>query len=155
MIVVADTSPLNYLILIGDILQKLYGRVLIPPAVAAELLLPGAPPSVAAWMRQPPAWLEIRSARGVGPIELDPGEAAAIALAEELQANQIIIDEDLGRLEAKRRGIPVIGTIGVLREAHRQGYLDIHNAFDRLKATNFHISPLILSRTLKDLAESI
>jgi len=129
--------------------------VLIPPAVEAELLLPGAPASVRAWTQQPPVWLEVRSPTGEIIIELDPGEAAAIALAEELQADQIIVDEDLGRQEARRRGIPVIGTVGVLRDAHRQGYLDIRIAFDRLKTTNFHISPLVLAKTLSDLVEPI
>jgi predicted nucleic acid-binding protein len=54
MIVVADTSPLNYLILIeeADVLRKLYGRILIPPAVQVELLQPGAPAAVMAWMQK-------------------------------------------------------------------------------------------------------
>jgi len=157
MIVVADTSPLNYLILIEeiDVLRKLYGRILIPPAVRNELLQPGTPPSVIEWMRNPPSWLEVQSPVATTiefSVPLDPGETAAIALAEELQAHQIILDEDLGRQEAIRRGLSVIGTIGILRDAHRQGYLDIRKAFARLTETNFHISPFILTKTLKDLA---
>jgi predicted nucleic acid-binding protein len=152
MIVVADTSPLNYLILIeeADVLRKLYGRVLIPPAVQVELLQTGAPPAVVAWMQRPPDWLEVRSPTTSITVQLDPGEAAAIALAEELHAGQIILDEDIGRQEALRRGLFVIGTVGILRDAHRQGYLDIRTALDRLKATNFHISPSILAKTLSD-----
>lgn len=53
MIVVADTSPLNYLILIGEanLLYELYGRVLIPEAVFSELAHPIAPPAVVDWIR--------------------------------------------------------------------------------------------------------
>jgi len=82
MIVVADTSPLNYLILIHEIeiLCKLYGRVLIPPAVQAELLHPHSPSVVSSWMQNPPTWLEVRSPTVTFAMELDACEAAAIAL---------------------------------------------------------------------------
>jgi hypothetical protein len=63
MIVVADTSPINYLLLIKeiDILPKMYGTVVIPRAVQEELLRPVAPEIVRAWIGGAPAWLEIRS----------------------------------------------------------------------------------------------
>jgi predicted nucleic acid-binding protein len=62
MIVVADTSPINYLILIEeiDILTKMYGKVAIPPAVRDELLRRSAPEMVRSWMGQLPSWLEVR-----------------------------------------------------------------------------------------------
>ena len=80
MIVVADTSPLNYLILIGqaDLLYRLYGRVLIPQAVLSELQDPGAPSAIASWLKQCPPWLEIcQVAIGREEIseKLDVGEA--------------------------------------------------------------------------------
>jgi predicted nucleic acid-binding protein len=83
MIVVADTSPINYLILIEEIevLAKLYSRVAIPPAVRDELLHPRTPQSVKTWIEQPPIWLEVRSP-SVEPMQmsvrLDPGETAAM-----------------------------------------------------------------------------
>jgi len=60
MIVIADTSPLHYLIRLGhaDLLREIYGRVLVPPAVLMERKHPEAPPEVRAWACQPPAWLE-------------------------------------------------------------------------------------------------
>lgn len=63
MIVVADTSPLHYLILIEHthVLPALYGRVLIPPAVSAELDQQRTPPPVRAWLARKPSWLEIRA----------------------------------------------------------------------------------------------
>ena len=62
MIVVADAGPLHYLILIGaaDVLATLYARVLVPQAVASELLQTNTPATVREWMTRPPAWCEIR-----------------------------------------------------------------------------------------------
>jgi len=88
MIVVADTSPLNYLVLIGeaDLLYQLYGRVLIPQAVLSELQDPGAPSAVVGWVKSRPAWLEVRQVivrSEESSEELDVGESEAMALAEE------------------------------------------------------------------------
>jgi len=157
MIVVADTTPVNYLILIGeiDVLPKLYGRVVIPHAVQEEWIRSRAPASVRAWIEQPPRWLEILSPAPFvdsALAKLDAGEREAIALAEQLlfssDAIQLIVDELHGRREAERRGLPVIGTIGVLREAAEEGLLDLRSAIDRLRQTSFHISPAILTRLL-------
>lgn len=156
MIVVADTTPVNYLILIGevDVLAKLYGRVVIPQAVRNELMCSRAPASVRAWIESPPTWLEILSPAPVSDIalaKLDAGERDAIALAEELSADQLIVDELLGRREAERRGLSIIGTVGVLREAAEEGLLDLRAAVERLRQTSFHISPAILASLLHDL----
>lgn len=157
MIVVADTTPVNYLILIGeiDVLAKLYGRVVIPQAVHEELTRSRAPASVRAWIETPPAWLEILSPATVSDIalaKLDAGERDAIALAEELFADQLIVDELLARREAERRGLSIIGTVGVLREAAEEGLLDLRAAVERLRQTSFHISPAILASLLNDLS---
>ena len=68
MIVVSDTSPLNYLTLIGadQVLPSLFGRVLAPPEVLAEMQHAKAPPQVSAWALRPPAWLEVCSPREIG-----------------------------------------------------------------------------------------
>jgi predicted nucleic acid-binding protein len=60
-VVVADTGPINYLVLIGrsEILPALFERGLIPSAVRDELLRPEAPEAVRNWMNAPPAWLEL------------------------------------------------------------------------------------------------
>jgi hypothetical protein len=78
MIVVADTTPLHYLILIqlDDLLPRLFGRVLIPPAVLAELQHPETPDPVRQWFAQPPAWLQVLppTVRPDGGLDyLDPG----------------------------------------------------------------------------------
>lgn len=89
MVVVADTSPVNYLVLIAqiDILPRLYTRILIPPAVLAELNHPLAPTPVREWARNAPTWLEVLTPQGslVLP-KLDLGETQAITLAIEVHA---------------------------------------------------------------------
>jgi predicted nucleic acid-binding protein len=66
MIVVSDTSPLCYLLLINlvDLLPQLYGQVVIPESVCSELLNSDAPEAVRSWMAQPPSWLEIQTVAG-------------------------------------------------------------------------------------------
>jgi predicted nucleic acid-binding protein len=155
MIAVADTSPINYLILIGEIeiLTKIYGRVVIPNAVREELQRLSAPEVVRNWTKQPPAWLEVRTpakSPDSSMSTLDPGERDAIILAEELGADQLIVDDRQGRREAEKRGIAVIGTLGVLREAGSVGHIDLRTALSRLEETSFHIAPEIIERLLKD-----
>jgi hypothetical protein len=65
MLVVADTSPLNYLVLIqhDSLLPALYERVMVPPAVLADLQQPRTPPTVRIWVAAPPAWLAVQRPR--------------------------------------------------------------------------------------------
>ena len=155
MIVVADTSPLNYLILIEEveILAKIYGRVIVPHSVRGELLSPSAPESVRRWIDRSPAWLEIQSPT-IPPdpslLSLDPGERDAITLATQVGVDLLIIDDRQGRQEAQKRGLEVIGTLGVLREAAILGLLDLRAAVMRLESTSFHIAPEVLARLLGD-----
>lgn len=156
MIVVADTSPINYLVLIEeiDVLAKMYGRVVIPPAVRDELLRPSAPGIVRGWIGQMPSWLEVHApanAPDASLAEFDPGERDAILLAGELGADQLIVDDRQGRRAAESRGIPVMGTLGVLREAAAHGLVNLPRAVERLQRTSFYIAPEILARLLRDL----
>lgn len=129
MVVVADTSPINYLILIAEIevLSSLYGQIVIPEEVLAELVDLDAPPAVREWMEQRPPWVEIRSAPGPDHSlsELDAGEAAAISLAGTEADVLLLIDEMAGRVQASRRGIPNTGTLGVLRRAAIEKLIDL------------------------------
>ena len=126
MIVIADASPLNYLIIVGEseILPKLFGRVLIPAGVFRELQRDRTPTDVRKWISKPPAWLEVRTVQKSKPAELDylgAGEREAIWLAEELHADWLILDDYAGRQEAVRRHLPVMGTLRVLDEAAAPG----------------------------------
>jgi predicted nucleic acid-binding protein len=150
MIVVADTSPLNYLILVGEaeLLHQLYGRVLIPQGVLSELEDPGAPSAVVEWTERRPAWLEVRKVtvrlKGASE-ELDLGEKEAIALAEEYRPHVLLLmDEDAGRREARRRNLRTTGTLGVLDDAAERGLVDLAVAIQRLRSTNFRASDSLL-----------
>jgi predicted nucleic acid-binding protein len=110
MIVVADTSPINYLITIGeiDVLASLYGTVIIPPAVRDELSRDRAPEAVRRWISRSPAWLSVRTPAlppdaGLLAADLDAGEFEAILVAQELGVADLIIDDWMGRKEAERR----------------------------------------------------
>jgi len=153
MIVVADTTPINYLILIREIhlLEQLYGRIVLPSAVRDELLHPRAPEAVRAWITQPPAWVEILVPTVIpdfAPVKLDKGEREAIALALELSADAMIIDEMRGRREAERRGFTVIATLGVLEEAAGEGLVDLRLAVECLRRTSFYVSDAVVAELL-------
>jgi len=113
MIIVSDTAPLNYLVLIGEIeiLEKLAGRVLIPQAVANELKDPKTPEKVRAWVESRPLWLEVRQANTSlfsSRRRIGKGETQAIALAIELSADALLIDDSDGIEEARRLQIPIL-----------------------------------------------
>jgi hypothetical protein len=116
MIVIADATPLHYLILIhqDDLLPQLFDRVFVPPAVFDELQHANTPESVRHWMSHPPSWLKVeplRSAPDPSLNYLDPGEREAIALAEEIHADQLLVRDrlscrsaaDTPRANARRR----------------------------------------------------
>jgi predicted nucleic acid-binding protein len=147
MIVVADASPLNYLIQINcdSLIRDLYGSVLVPASVMEELAHPSAPTAVAAWLLRPPSWIDVRtvSVREDARMEaLDRGEREAIQLAEEQHANLLLIDERLGRSEAKRRGISTTGTLGILLAGGERRLIEPELAFQQLiEQTNFRATP--------------
>jgi predicted nucleic acid-binding protein len=153
MIVIADTTPLNYLVLIdhANLLPRLYGRVLIPHAVYEELQAAGAPASVRDWAAHHPPWLEVRPACFPLDIGLDPldlGECEAIALALELKADLLILDDRDARIEASRRNLMVIGTLRVLEDAAQLGLIDLPQALQRLRQTTFRASAKLLQAML-------
>lgn len=69
-----------------------------------------------------------------------PGEASAISLALEVRADVLLIDEVLGRKAAVARDIHITGTIGILEQAADHNLLDLKDAFDQIKNTDFWIS---------------
>lgn len=149
MIVIADTSPLHYLILLkhAEVLQHLYGCVIIPEAVVMELQAQKTPAVVRQWIRTPPEWLQIRQiAVPLDPAlaELDPGEREAIALAETLRADALIMDERIGRREAERRKLRVIGTVRVLDDAAQVGLVDLPAALSLLQGFGFYLDTRLL-----------
>ena len=152
MIVIADTTPLNYLTLIEltHILSELFGQVGIPPAVLNELRSPQAPDAVREWFAHRPDWLVVREVRQEDPTlaHLDPGEREAVTLAQELQADLILLDENRGRQEAIDRGFNVTGTVGLLDRAGARGLIDVPTAVAQLRQTNFRVSPRLFKALL-------
>jgi predicted nucleic acid-binding protein len=153
VIVVSDTSPLNYLILVNaiDVLPTLFGEVHVPPKIVEELQRSRAPSPVKTWAASLPAWVRIQSpsTKLVTSVRLDPGEAQAIALAKELQADVILIDERKGRRVAKDHGLRAIGTLTVLEFAAERDLLDLKAATDALQSTTFHIATEQINAALK------
>ena len=152
MAVIADTSPLNYLVLIEavDILPALYNAVLIPEAVLAELTHPSAPENVRRWAASKPPWLAVSPSplANQNLTDLDLGERDAIALAASVPGVLLLMDDARGRSEAERRGIRTVGTIGVLVAAARDGLVDLQRALDALQTTNFRISSKLIPQLI-------
>ena len=156
--IVADTTPLNYLVLIqaADILPNLYRKVFIPPAVRAELAHANTPAIVRAWISRPPQWLDVVSLKQ--PIDsalahLDAGEREAISLASELQAILLLMDERDGVTIARLRGLKVVGTLAALDLAAAHGLVDLQTMFDRLRATTFRSSLRLMGSMLEQDVE--
>jgi predicted nucleic acid-binding protein len=150
---VADTSPLRYLVLIGaiEVLPRLFERVVIPEIVHAELRHAHAPAMVRRWAETVPSWLTVVSTPTVQDTDLrllDAGERAAIALAAEIRADFVLIDERAGVAAARARGLEVTGTPGLLARAAQRGLTDLPTAFAALKATNFHVRQELLDALL-------
>lgn len=128
MIIVSDTSPINNLAAINQLhlLQQLYEIVIIPEAVYRELTDPSFPVAGSTEVQTLP-WIQTRSVSSTIiqalSSELDPGEAEAIALAVELQADQLLIDERRGRIVAARFGLRYTGILGILVEAKNRGLI--------------------------------
>ncbi len=141
-LVVADTSPILYLLSIGhiDLLPRLFGKVFVPDAVHKELCHPAAPALVREWVARRPDWVEVVPVNPVDDaafLPLGTGERAAITLALSMRADLILIDERKGTRVALDKGFAVAGTLGVLALAARRDMVDLADSFARLKRTNF------------------
>ncbi len=128
-VVISDTSPVRALAHLGllELLFDLFGLIHIPPAVKSELENPpGSLPRVDV---SQVTFLEVQAPLNTGRIEyflqsLDRGEAEALALAEEIHADAVLIDEAAGRLTAAQCGLKVVGTMGILLQAKRKRLID-------------------------------
>jgi uncharacterized protein len=156
VIIVSDTSPLCNLALIDYlwVLREIYQTVIIPDIVADELAA-ASHPAIPAIVQID--WIQIRSLsdstlarqlqfdRG-----LDPGEANAIALAIELQADDLLIDERLGRREALQFGLSMIGILGILILAKQRNLIPtVRPVMDALiDRAGFRVSPQLYQQVL-------
>ncbi len=112
----------------------------------AELKHPLAPKPVRDWAVNAPPWAEVLSPKSNVILgQLDLGESEAIALAAEVHADVVLMDEQAGRQEAIRRGMRVAGTLSVLDEAEQAGLVDFDNAVAELQKTSFRVSHTVLA----------
>lgn len=157
MIVVSDTTPLRYLILIDQVhlLPKLFGHVVTTPEVVDEMDQPETPEKLRQWVSQLPDWLDIKKPSGRIPAvaRLGSGEATAISLATELKADALLIDERDGARVARAQGLFVTGTLGVLTTASKKGLVSLREALGALASTNFRHSPQMFEELIRE-AES-
>jgi len=151
MIVVSDTTPINYLVLIGeiDILPMLFGKVILPESVWKELNDMDSPDAVLDWVEDLPGWIDIQAAKSIDTtINLDRGEQEAISLAKEINADLLLVDDRKARNVAIELGFNIAGTINILESAHKRNLVDLGSAFKALEQTNFRISSKLIQEIL-------
>jgi hypothetical protein len=161
VIVVSDTTPLSELAKVGQLvlLRYVFGQVIVPQEVYDEVTS-GTHPAVAAVRSA--TWIEVRSVQDASQVvalrestKIHVGEAAAIILAQELGAQQVLIDDLRARRVAKARLLPVTGTIGTLLLAKEQGLIaQVKPILDDLIALGKRISPQLYQDVLAIAQES-
>jgi len=164
MIVVSDTSAITNLaaILYLQLLPQLYGQVVIPKAVFCELVNID-PPVPGTLEVQTALWIEVREVTNVELVKslqhqarLDMGESEAIALALELKADLLLIDERRGRNEASRLGVRITGLLGILIEAKKKNLIiAVKPLMNALIATSdFRVSSALYNQILSIVNEN-
>lgn len=153
MIVVSNTSPINYLILIDHInlLPELFQQIIIPQAVYSELSDASAPAPVQTWIATPPDWLKIQSVNQPSDAIvdlLDPGEREAILLAQELNANLLLLDDMKARRAAIEKQLVITGILGILDQAAAMKLINLPFALQNLQNTSFWASDSLLQKLL-------
>lgn len=150
-VIISDTSAITNLLAIGriEILERLFGRVMIPPAVSKELSVSHS---------RLPDFIETTPVDSSFHIDafanLDPGEIEAIQLAKELSADALIIDDKAGRQVASAEGIECMGLLGVLVTAKLLGHLEhVAPVLEELKKNRFHFSEAVKLRVLRQAHE--
>jgi predicted nucleic acid-binding protein len=150
-LVVSDSGPVHYLILCGgiEVLPKLYRRLVIPPAVLQELTHPNTPLAISQWIQTPPEWVSVeKPAQDLPSPQIGLGEREAIALALELKADNLLVDDRTARRLASQRGLLTTGTVGVLEEAANRDLLNLRDVLEKLLNTNFRIDAEVVREVL-------
>ncbi len=159
MTIISDTTPIISLIKINriDLLEKLFGEVLIPEAVFKELITNTVFENEARIVKSS-TFLKTQAVQNIKALKilqaasgLDDGESEAIILADELKSDVLIIDERKGRKVAQNLGIPITGTIGILIQAHDEKMLsseEIKMYLEQLKNSNIRLSENLIQEAL-------
>lgn len=157
MIIVANTTPIISLASIGrlDILEKLFGNVMIPEAVYREIK---AKPGYG-YEQVDGAFIEVRAIQGLLYkdfllTQLDSGEAETIILAKEVNADFVVIDENLGYRIANNAGLTAIRTLSLLLKAKQKGHIEqVKPLLDEMIAKGWWYSSAVYRAFLEKAGE--
>jgi predicted nucleic acid-binding protein len=125
-----------------DLLRQMYTKIIVTDDIYAEF---GEPL---------PEWIEIKTVinrkyQQLLELHLDKGESSAIALAMEMEDVLLIIDDLKARKEAKRLGLPITGTLGVLYAAKQKGLIPALKPYmEKLQVVGFRVAPNIIKELL-------
>lgn len=156
---ICNTSPLLYLHRAGvlHLLPRLYGEIVIPAEVRAELHegrrrgFDVPDPDGLPWIRVQAA----PSAPNVAPFELDRGESAVLSLGTGRHECVVLLDDGPARRAADSLGLAVVGTAGVLLAAKRLALLPaVAPILDRLVSVGFRIAPALRRAILESAGEA-
>ncbi len=158
-IIVSNTTPIITLVGVGkfELLQQLYGEVIVPESVYQEIEA-GKYKSFYADLKQF-SWIDIRPVDNQEALEalcdiLDKGEAAAIVLAQELQADLVLLDERMARRYAKEQGLPHTGSFGILLKAKQQGFIkEVKPYLETAQKNGIRLSKQLIRVILKEANE--
>ena len=157
---IVDASPLIFLAKLDrlDLLRRSATEVLLPAAVLEEIrrhpdeASASVEEALGTWLRM--SVVRDRSAVEFLELDLGPGEAEAIALAREVQAERIVLDDQDARRFARRLGLVPIGTLGILLAARLRGELRALRAeIERLQDAGFRASPALVAAVLQTAGE--
>ncbi len=147
--IISDTSCLIVLSNIGELelLHKTYGQIITTSDVASE------------FGQELPNWVEIAAAKDkyrqkILELQLDKGEASAIALAIEIPESTIILDDYKARKLAEKLGLSITGTIGVIIKAKLRGMIpSVKPYLDKIRKTDFYISNELYDKAMEEAGE--
>lgn len=158
-LVVADTSPLLNLALVGrlELVREQFGSVTVPGQVWEELLAGEDGVNSLQSLRETGGLDVVTAEEGALFAEfrrdLDRGESAALSYAVETDADRLLLDEREARQAARRHEIPVTGAIGILLQAAQEGKISLRDELDSLRAAGFWISEDLYEEVLDRVDE--
>jgi len=151
ILIVSDTGPINYLVIIGQIglLPQLADRIVLPFSVHGEMLDVRAPEIVRTWAGKLPDWIELRSSTPtVGGKGLSIADREAITLARDLKATLLLTDDRKARQCAAGIGVASIGTLGILEIAAERKLISLPDALQKLRATSCFLAEELIEDAL-------